>query len=197
MADLNLSEQFGLDTLYGSNAERQIIKTVNASAANSVEFAHGVDGVTMDDTFSRYLLEVNNFRPGTDNGHLQVEVSNDAGVSWDTSSNYDWAGDYNNNGVGSGPFGQSNFGYWRWSDGVAIGNATGETFNGSLLFIDPSDTSHYKTVIATIGSWSSSNVVGKSQLTLGYKSVSVINGIKLYMSTGTMATGEFKLIGLK
>ena len=199
MADLNLSEQFGLDTVYGANAERQIIKEITIASDASVDFVHGVDDVVIDSTFDKYIIEIIDLVPGTDSVALDARLSDDLGVTWESGGNYFWAGYYHHRANGAGSDFQDSDTSIGLTSGATMGNATAEErYSAVVEFLSQSGGSPYGHYRSNWLSQASTRLVWNAgSWILGNSAMSGFNGIQILPSSGVLTSGKIKLIGLK
>jgi len=168
------------------------LETQTASASASVDFTASFD----DLTYLYYIFTYTNVSPTTDGVELRVKMSVDTGSSWE-SSGYRWVRMRLSSSSGSDSISDSN------SDSkikimTDLGNSSGEGLSGKAIYIpSPSPSSDYP------GQLMHDNIFVKSTGTM-YRNFgkgmlgtnSVVDGIQFYMSSGTVATGVFKMYGV-
>jgi len=172
-----------------------LITTATASSDATIEFTSGIDS-----TYKRYIIEMIDVVPATDDAVISARISTDGGSTWKSgSSDYKyvilWA--YESGGPAHS--------YDRDNDRMVIsrpssgglGNASGESFSGSLRCTDPASSSveqgFYWDAVYT---QSDGNLCVLSGGGL-YDTPAAIDGIQFLMSTGNISSGIFKLYGLK
>lgn len=198
MADLNLSEQFGLDTLYGSNAERQLIKQYNSAGSASVDFVNGVDGVVFDNTYDAYEIDFFDCQPVNNNQTLKARFTRDTGVTWFSGNGHGWVSNYAHSS-----------GEAHSADGAAtslacttfgIGNLIGENIQGRIFIKKPWDNTETKNIVAHTGGMNEAQLTFTETVTshlFDSGNTSPVDGIQFFWPSGNHAKGLFKLYGLK
>jgi len=81
--------------------------------------------------------------------------------------------------------------------GNLIGNTAGKFFRCSYRIFHPSDSVNNKNITGEMAMQRSDNQPAMSNLTARVLTTSAINAIRLFMNTGNIASGEFKLYGYK
>ena len=181
-----------IDTI-SSNTEYVKISSSTASSSSSIDFTG------LSSTYFLYVIECVNFAPATDATILQMRTSTDNGTSYDSS-----AGNYTYNGYGvdnsdalrtDGTTSATQMQVLgRSSDG--LGNASNETHSCRIWLFNPSSTSYTK--IITKGTFVQSNGDCWFHMTGGQRtSTTAVNAIRLFMSSGNIASGTFTLYGVK
>jgi len=189
VSDAGTLKRIDYSLIKGSSRYTLLATTTVTSAVASVEFTSDIDS-----TYRTYLLTINNLIPVTDNTQLQLQIY--VGGAYKTDSYYH----YCNNMVNAGGSHESQVdktsGHFRLH-GDGIGNATGENFSGEVRFFTPSDTTEFK-----IFQWENCFPRNDAELThtngAGYynNGQAALTGLKLYMSSGNIDTGQFKLFGV-
>ena len=170
-----------------------LLTTANASSSSSINFTSGIDS-----TYKNYVITITDYVTATVWGGIQMRTSSNGGSSYDSGST-DYM--YSIHKVYAG-----NTNYLTYtSTGAAqtiittdIGNAGGAGASGMIRIYNPSGTTVQKMftieVIKSEGS-SGANIT----TSLGgavRKSTSAIDAIQLIPSSGTIASGVFKLYGI-
>lgn len=157
-----------------------LLATATASNSATIDFTSGIDS-----TYDEYELHLINVVPSTDAVDFFLRTSANAGSSFDSGGS-----DYNSLGGGVNSLGYIN----RSSP---LGNNTGECFSAVINIFDPANTTRYK--ILGINSYHYSAVPDPQALqqTVVRTSTAIVNGIRLYMSSGNIASGKFKLYGVQ
>jgi hypothetical protein len=169
----------------------QLISTVTASTSATVDFTSGIDG-----TYDVYKITVADIDPSSD-AALEMFFSTDGGSSY-ISSSYFYSQEVIKANATTGNL-RSNS-----SSRIAIagdllnwGGASNEGLSGEIMIYAPSGSTQYKKATFFItGSDTATNTqccVG----TCGWYGTTAINAIRLNMSAGNFASGNFALYGLK
>lgn len=175
-------------------AGADLLETIVASGASSVEFTSNIDG-TYDEYFVKFVGVVG----GTDGGRLYFRVSNDGGVSWvSAAGDYGFRGYYgylttaNQGNVISG-YTELDMNY-----GVNAGGATAESQSGYLRIFEPfqSDRKQHGEWLCT-GSYTDSNHGStRGEFTI-QATLAAINAFQFFFNGGRTISGTFKLYGVR
>lgn len=172
------------DFAKASEGKLELISTVNASAASSVEF-------TLPSGYSSLEIRCGNLHASSVT-NLKAQVSTDGGTTWQ-STNYATAG---NRQAGSllyfGQNSQSSFDLAEY----ITNSGSGKNFLHCWIYSANDATSHF-----FMRSWAGySNVVAYNgrffDMTHVRASLTAVNAIKLYMASGTLS-GDLRLYGVK
>jgi hypothetical protein len=164
------------------------ISTATASASATIDFT----GFTS--TYIAYMIVLCDVAPATDNVILYARFSDDAGVSFEADAgDYRWA----NYSAGTGyDFSSGSTQIQINNSTYGIGNASGETFCGTLIIYNPTHTA--STNMTWNGAYTTYNDVFVEILGGGrIVATASIEGIRFLMSSGNIASGEFRLYGLR
>ena len=148
----------------------------------------------MDNTYSRYLVTINNLKSANDGATVYMRVI--IGGSVQTGSHYPYGNNTRNSGSGAAGNESGDATSFKISKS-AIGNATGENFSGEITLYNPSETSQFKNI-----SWRSVYTVndGTIDSNIGggmYKSgQAAITGISIFMDSGNITSAVIKLYGI-
>tara|TARA_B100001250_G_scaffold405525_1_gene423123 strand:- start:11 stop:529 length:519 start_codon:yes stop_codon:yes gene_type:complete len=148
----------------------------------------------MSSTYDVYQLVIADATPDTDAAYLRLKYT-ESGTENDTS-NYDGAevilfassSDYNSLVTNSAGYNISNH---------TCGTSAGESLSANIYIFNPSDSNEY--TIATIEAVARDHG-DESYMTIGgmaFTVTSATDGVYLYFTSGNIASGEFKLYGLK
>jgi hypothetical protein len=195
---INLADTFAFTGTVSGSGTRQLIRKVTISSNTaSVEFIHGSNDVVLDSTYSRYEIDIDTCVPQNAQ-QLRVYLSADGGSSYYGDSVYsclihraytngsstvqdiNFANDYAGSNFGALPFAANKGGV----DGKIIVTNLG-TAHRTILNCEFSyyDTSSYYIHIHSLGAYESNT--------------QTIDAIKLAMSSGNIASGTFKLFGVR
>lgn len=180
-----------------TNTAMVLLGEYTASNVTSVDIGDGLDlDAVIDGSYDRYILEFINLIPSV-NSELYLRTSSNSGVSFDSG-----AGDYHYRRTNE----NQSTAYSASASGsdtqIELSNSGGidsaGVAHGSLYLFSPSSSQRFAlrssvTVERGIGSTS---CVG--YLTTGARASSTeVDAIRLYMSSGNIASGTFKLYGVK
>jgi hypothetical protein len=181
------------EVLVGDQRMRIPLDLQTASSSAQIDFINGID-----DIYDAYLIQLVNVRPATNGAILYLRVSEDGGSTFKSG-----ASDYSYTGrvlltTGGGIDERSNAAAQiRMVEG-GLGNTSTKSLNGRIFFYAPSDTTKHKN-FQFYFSYAETGTAHK-HIRGGalYKSTTnAINGIRLFMSSGNIAEGEFRLYGLR
>ena len=179
-----------------SNKNAVLISSVTASSSATVDFATGFSA-----GFHRYVLDITSMAVATDHVELQLLVTDDSGSSYE-SSGYEYATHVQNSGTSHSLYSSTGASFilltYATSSNGSIGNAATESFNTTITFYAPSNTSHHK-LCDFYGSYITTsdqcNLVSGTGLFNG--NTSALTGFRLLTDSGNIASGTFKLYGIE
>jgi len=196
--ETNSAMYFYNTVLWEASTRKILIEEVVASSVASVIFATGIDS-----TYESYAIEITNMQPATDSVEARMEVSEDGGSTWKTgATDYNWVfegRDSGNSGLGGGSSNDTHIKLSDFSAVVKIGNYTNSAYNAEIKLFNPSSASIYKSFKGSVTYRTSNASVIFASLNTGglYKgTANAINAIKIYMSSGNISVGTFRLYGL-
>ena len=176
--------------LASANQQRglALLATATASSSSSVTFDN-----TFTDTYDSYILVAEGIRPATDNVALRVALRNG---SSDLTSNYRWGFTYlvlNAAGSGNTVNQTATTGWTPLS--TNIGNATNELSSLEMIIHPRNSIFKHMNFRGIYGAENGQfvSMTGGGVL----ETTTNATGVRIYMSTGNIATGRFKLYGLK
>lgn len=169
----------------------QLISTVTASTSTTVDFTSGIDN-----TYDVYKITVADIDPSSD-AALEMFFSTDGGSSY-ISSSYFYSQEVIKANAATGNFrSNSSSRIVIAGDLLNWGGHSNEGLSGEIMIYAPSGSTQYKKATFFItGSDTAANTqccVG----TCGWYGTTAINAIRLNMSAGIFASGNFALYGLK
>jgi hypothetical protein len=186
------------DTSDSNAAKKATVASLSALTLISAQAASNsstIDFTGLSSTYDTYLVDIVDLAPDTDSTDLWVRLSED-GSTYQAD-----AGDYEHSRFNiSGTPGTAENG--STSDakiviGTAIGTGTGETYNGSFTLKNPAG-SKYKSLNGS-AAYISSSPIHQTMIFGGtYKgSTSAVTAIRFLMSSGNIASGTFRLYGVR
>ncbi len=161
-----------------------LLSTASASGSSSIDFTSGIDSA-----YDEYILEITDLAPATDNADIYLLTSTDGGSTYDS---------------GGSDYGFVTYGSTTESTGAQIilgngtGNAAGEVFSGQVRIYGAA-SSNNTIIIPSCVSLNTSGALqpGSTAYFAQRKSAADVDAIRIIMSTGNIASGEFKLYGVK
>ena len=165
------------------------IKSQTASSSASIDFVNGSSDVVFDSTYIAYQLWGFFLAPATNDEKIRLLFSTDAGSTYLTSG-YDSRLILNYGSVVA----ENATAEAMYID--APGDQTGEQCNFVVNFFNPSQTAGYSHVTYQ-GSYVNHSAQSACFSGNGvYESTGDIDAFRIIMSTGDIASGDFKLYGL-
>jgi hypothetical protein len=175
---------------------RQLILTTTASNSALVAFTN------LSSLYSRYEIEFNYILPATDGKGLFAQISTDNGSTY-AATNYLASVEYSSNGdaianIGSTTTALQLSGNYTLDNNWGVKNSASKGVCGRLTIYDPSNTAKNKQIYIDL---TYATLLGYSAATRVYAqytgSTSAINAIKFFFDSGNIASGTFKLYGIK
>lgn len=167
--------------------DMELLATATASASATIDFT--LTGWTNSD-YIAYKIVFAHVAPATDNVTFQVRTSSDGGANYDAGAGeYRYSGMAVNTAVVSGS-----------ATIIALmnncGNAANETLSGEIELFNPS-AAQFGTVKWHLSGF---NTAGTNQVTQGVgvrTNAADVDAIRIMFSSGNVASGEFRLYGIK
>lgn len=179
-----------------------LLGAYTASSDTSVDAYSGATelDVTIDSTHDEYIIECINVVPGTDNVDFFLRTSTDGGTSFDAG-----AGNYAHGfhglkadaSISIEAGGSNSDTEIALTQGVnLLGSAAGETYNCTIHLYKPSGT------LYTCFEWTATYVDSGTNLNTftgggARLSAADVDGIRFLTSSGNIASGDFKIYGVK
>lgn len=166
--------------------ERRVV----TSAVPSVNFK-------LTGNYDSYLVRMHSVVSATDATGLNMRMSTDNGATFDSGASvYRWATWTYTDTPTTGHLNDQADSEMTLTSTAVLGTATGENMNGEIHIWNPSSAS-YKVVGAEIWTKDSGARAVQNHATATYESTAVVNAISLFMITGNIASGIFKLYGVR
>lgn len=197
----------------GTGTSGQILTSNGAGAAPTFEDAASGGGfadisettfssdaawtITLSSSYERYMLELENVKPATDNVQWILEVSDDNQVSWETA-NYGYLnlGYRAASGTGSNIFlGDDSHTAMVLNGSDNVGNATNEGINGTIFIGDWTDTAGFKTAAWLMNYFNTATQFCYSNGHGTYRQTTAITDIRLRFGSGNIASGVGRVKG--
>lgn len=185
---VSVTKQDGTSVVAGAGG-MTLLSTVTASSSATVDIE-----TTFDSTYDTYMITVSGIRP--QNNSVQLNVRMKIAGAYDTASNYRYHTTLLGTNSGSYSADTANPTTFFRLQNIG-GNAAGYNGNYVMYVHLPSNTSLRKAVHYE-GMWVNSS--GTGIFTAGGATndlTAALTGIRFYYSSGNIASGEFKLYGLK
>ena len=166
-----------------------LLATQNAADDAVIEFLADIDS-----TYRTYLVTINNLIPETDGTVVSVQIY--VAGAYKTDAYYNYGNNVVTSGGSHGAQAHQTDDHFRLH-GETVGNGTGENFNGEIKFWTPSDTTEKKFL-----QWNNCfmRTDGEAvQITgAGYynNGEAAFTGLKIYMDSDNITSGQFKLYGV-
>ena len=185
----NQGRSSGLVKAAGGGGAWNLVSLQTASSSSVLEW-----NTQITSTYDTYKLIVTNAHTATDTAQFYLQYRQDA--AYLTATNYRWAAGRILDGTTISATGNTGSSQVQLTnDGT--GTATGENFNFEVTLWDFLGTDNYKCV-----HWNGNciNQDGSTKQELGCGiftgGVTALDGFKVYMSSGNIASGDFALYGL-
>jgi len=175
-----------------------LLATATASASASIDFTAAIDN-----TYEEYELHIIDLIPTTDNTAVWLRVSNDTGSTFKAgATDYEYATFSNRSGAAT-PTGVVSTGVNNipLSGGLlGVSNVATQSFSSTITLYNPSNSAS-KPIIKASSSYLNGggaldivNTRINGMYTIGALAV---DALRILTSSGTIASGEFKLYGVK
>jgi hypothetical protein len=154
-----------------------LLSAQSASASSTIDFDN-----LLDSTYDAYVLIVSGAIVGTDGAELRMRVGTGATPTYQTSS-------YTNITSGAST-------YMDVSADIGIGNASGESYSGKIMCYDPASTDTWTNLAVNVMFARTTGSVIRSTQGGTWKSITAVTSLRIYPSSGTITSGEFRLYGI-
>lgn len=171
-------------------------KTANASA--TIDFTIN-DHVFVGADYQTYMIELCNVKPASDDVRLGLRIGTGAGPTYQTTT-YQYGGTRGGSGAtvnhGSTTDGVTNMiALSAGGGGAGVGNAAGENLSGSVEFSNPDGTDFC--VFRGKTGYMTSSATPHTVDVSGVHSAVAITALRFLFSSGNIASGTFRLYGLR
>ncbi len=185
------------NSVTGDNSDKVLIKEINASSVATVEFIHGSNGVTFDGTYEQYYLEILRMLPETDTVQVTSEITTDSGSSY-KSSGYTSVGKrayYNGSDGGTDSTAQTTKWYPHTGNVSSDGNRGGLYLTARLT---KPTLQQFHSIYGFAAIHTDDNYTIPNSFQGCYDGgVDPYNGFRFKFSSGNIASGRFRLYGIK
>jgi hypothetical protein len=170
----------------------QLLATATASSSATVDFATGIDS-----TYDEYELHFQNLIPATNAVNVHLRVSTNGGSTYVASgSPYESCYSQINTSGTSSPFGGSGSNQIQLT-GATSNSASAGGASGVIRIISPASTAVHKQFLFSINNRPSTSTLEVISGTGTYDATTAINAVRLFCSSGNIASGSFKLYGIR
>ena len=167
-----------------------LVASATASTSATIDFED------LDSTYHMYLLVGSKIIPATDGTSAYLRIGTGATPTYQSgASDYAWNG-LNMAGTQTGATDTADSEIQITND-LTVGSAAGEGLSFSAFLFDPSNSNTHTHIEYNTTSKSTS---GGPQLSIGggwYLATTAVTAIRFLFSSGNIASGEFRLYGLK
>ncbi len=160
-----------------------------------------VDFTGLSSSYVAYAVVITDLVPATDATALYMRVGTGAGPTYQSGAT-DYGHIREGGTITTTGTSFSAFGVGDGNDaqivlvGAAAGNNTGEHISGKVYIYRPSQTSVYHSITAELSLLDSGANTDVSTNAGMYRSTTAVTAIRFLMSSGNIASGEFRLYGL-
>lgn len=196
---MNLADTYAFTgTVSNSGITRNLLAdTTISSATASVEFKHGTGGVVFDSTYSRYELTVDRVVPVTNSAHLRLYISTNAGNSYFGNSGYNCVNKrfYTNTSDTGDDINYAND-FIATNQTNTNSNANRGGANGTVII---SSMGQVNRTIAYSNFWTFGQTYYVQSHSMGAveSNGDDMTAVKWAFASGNIASGRFKLYGVK
>jgi hypothetical protein len=167
-----------------------LLQTQSASASSQLDFTQGINS-----DFNRFSMTLTDIVPATNAVDLWLRVSEDGGSTF-KSGGSDYGHQRRSQTDGASPTATGSTGDTKIVLTSGISSAANKTVNGTIEFWNPSGASRNKQfqarTLSNGATWANYNVDADGTY-IG--TVNAINGVRLLMSSGNIASGTVSLYG--
>ena len=173
-----------------------LLQTQTASNSSSIDFTSNIDS-----TYPIYIFKFINIHPATDHVHFQVNFR-DGSTAYDATKTTTVFRAFQGEDDSSASLGYDSSVDLAQSTAVQVLNQTvgadnDQSVSGTLHLFSPSSTTFVKHFIARGNRTQSANF-SVDDYVAGYcNTTTAIDGVQFTMSSGNIASGTFKLYGIK
>lgn len=162
-----------------------------ASASATLDFTSFISS-----TYDKYVFEIVNLMPATTNTNLLLRMGTGGGPTYDSGTNYGWAG-FRNSPTGSTHAGNSA------SQTSIVLDASGGIksdvalpFDGTFRLYNPSSTAATKRFLGTCGYVDNAGAIINASVDGIYVVTTAVTAIRFLMSSGNITSGDIDCYGL-
>jgi len=178
----------------GLYAGWDLISTATASSSTTIDFTG------LSSTYKTYKIIITDLIAATNTVNLLIRLGTGGTPTYDTGSNYGWAVAYlqstSTTGAGIGAV-QGNLSDTSFRiNSNSITNTSTKPVNGEITLYNPSQSSTFHALDSRLNFFENS-LVCQNWATALYKSSTPVTAIRLFMSSGNIASGTIQLYGIR
>jgi hypothetical protein len=196
-SEIDLADTFAFTGTVTGSGTKQLLRDVTVSSAtSSVEFVHGSNGVVFDTTYSRYELNIDKVVAGTNNAHIELFASSNAGSSYYGDNAYNLVIDrsYTNN---SSTIRDIVYDFLA-TNRQNVGSDVAHGGVNATVILTAMGTTNRTVAYSNFWAFGGSSYHIQTMSLGSYASNSVaINAVKWAFASGDIASGRFKLYGVR
>lgn len=184
-------------TIASLQGSRTLLAVQEASASTSIDFTSSIDG-----TYDRYEIQIDRLVPTSNAVNLMLRISTDGGSTWLAGAGYSWVVDTNMvQSSGSSTSADTSDSALYINDfnelNRMLGNAAGKSSSWKITAHCPASTTLQKMFTWEGTQHSSTTYWGMTRGMGNHSGTAAVNGLRLLLSSGTIASGRFSLFGIK
>ena len=169
-----------------------LLSTITASSDSEIDFTG-----LFSSTYTNYELHGTNVHVSSDNTSVGMRFFVGGSIKSDSHYRYTRIRMYSGSATVSGAAEQTDTEF-ALIGGESVGNDTGEHTNFKITIFDPLGTDNYKTMKAESNYMDLSPDNGQIHSGCHYKNgTAALTGIRIFVPSGNIASGQFKLYGIK
>jgi len=173
----------------GSAGALVLLEQHTAAASATLDFTTAITSLYDD-----YLIELINILPATDNVTMSMRLSVDGGATYDSGVNYRYTYHYKSTAAASGVVGSN--GSTSFEICGNLDNAAAGGLSGFHKLFNPLSASQYKFLAGTVGFLHNDTNYYRTDHGSWYISVTAVNAIRFFMSSGNIASGIIRIYGI-
>jgi len=171
----------------GTYGTMSLLSTATASASSTIDFTSGISS-----TYKKYILEIIDYVPATDNTEIWLRVSQAA--SFLTGANYGYGTGYTNYTTAGYVGGDTVGTKMILANGINSGSGYG--LSGHVEIYNPAGTAKRKNFQWDLTQYNSSGVARYYGSGTYAANNTAIDGLRILSSSGNITSGTFKLYGV-
>ena len=188
ISDAGTLKRIDYSYIKGGGSYNLLSTTTITSNTSNVDITSNIDS-----TYKNYLITLTNIHPSTD-ASLRMRVFHGGSIV-DGSNTYLYAHTrYRSDGNSNNDAGGGN--YNPLSIDNVGGGAANECFNGEIILFNPSGTTFHKAIQLAATNMDELTATNHVTASATVVSTNAIDGVRFYLSTGSIASGVIKLYGI-
>jgi hypothetical protein len=174
----------------GTTGSWELISTATASSSSTIDFTG------LSSTYAFYKVVYYDVLPVTNSVSFRIRLGTGGTPTYDTGNNYGWAYVFAQNGAsgGGGSATDSSINLVN----ATVSNNSQRAIYGDVTIYNPSQSSTYHVIDYNFNMQNDTSALITRTLGQGtYRSTTAVTAIRLYFSSGNIASGVFKLYGIR